>query len=57
MGDEFKPTAPDYAGDGFSIWKAVDKNGKTFLKLKNKMFKDITFNCFKLETKEKKEEI
>jgi hypothetical protein len=49
--DEFKPTPPEYAGDGVSVWKATDKNGKTFLKVKCKWIKDATFNVFKLEAK------
>ena len=55
MSEEFKPTAPDYSGDGFSIWKSEDKNGKTFLKIKDKRYKDVTFNCFKVEKKEKED--
>ena len=28
---EFKLTIPAYSGDGVAIWKAVDKNEKTYL--------------------------
>ena len=30
----FKPTKPDYSGDGVAIWNATDKNGKQYLKVK-----------------------
>jgi|25BtaG_2_1085352.scaffolds.fasta_scaffold00418_5 hypothetical protein len=52
MSEDFKPTPPEYNGDGVSIWKSKDKNGKTFLKVKCKWIKDTTFNVFKKETKE-----
>ena len=47
----FTPKAPDYSGDGVAIWKATDKNGKTFLKVCVLGGKAI--NCFKVEPKEK----
>ena len=34
MSDEFEPKSPDYSGEGVAIWKASDKHGKTFLKVK-----------------------
>lgn len=46
---KFKPSAPDYHGDGIAIWKATDKNGKTFLKVTVLGGKAI--NCFKNEPK------
>ena len=49
----FEPKMPDYAGDGIAIWKAFDKNGKTYLKVKVLQGKII--NCFQVERK--KEEI
>jgi len=45
----FTPTQPDYHGDGIAIWKAVDKNGKPFLKVTVLGGKAI--NCFKNEPK------
>ena len=47
--EKFKPTKPAYSGDGVAIWKAVDKNGKTFLKVAVLGGKAI--NCFKVEEK------
>jgi len=49
----FEPTAPDYAGDGIAIWKAVDKNGKPYLKVKVLQGKSI--NCFQVERKKEEE--
>jgi len=51
MGEEekFVPRAPDYSGDGVSIWKGTDKNGKTFLKVSVLGGKSIP--CFKVEPK------
>ena len=46
---KFTPRAPDYSGDGVAIWKAEDKNGKTFLKVSVLGGKAI--NCFKVEPK------
>jgi len=48
---KFVPKAPDYKGDGISIWKATDKNGKTYLRVSVLGSKAI--NCFKYEPKEK----
>ena len=47
----FQPSPPEYSGDGVAIWKAVDKKGKTFLKVK--VLNGATINCFKVEPKEK----
>ena len=30
----FEKVIPSYSGDGIAIWKAVDKNGKEYLKVK-----------------------
>jgi len=46
---KFVPKAPDYKGDGISIWKATDKNGKTYLRVSVLGSKAI--NCFKYEPK------
>ena len=50
---EFTPKAPDYKGDGISIWKAIvsqgDNKGNVFLKVKVLGGKSI--NCFKFEDK------
>ena len=43
----FEPTMPDYSGDGIAIWKAIDKNGKPYLKVK--VLQGKTINCFKVE--------
>lgn len=51
---QFIPRVPDYSGDGVAIWKAVDKNGKPFLKVAVLGGKAI--NCFKVEPKEKPKE-
>jgi len=53
--DNFKPKAPDYSGDGIGIWKSVDKNGKTYLKVS--VLKGKAVNCFKVEAKPKEEAI
>ena len=47
MTEEFKPTAPDYKGDGVAIWKATTREGKPYLKVK--LLGSITLNCFKNE--------
>ncbi|MBA7629217.1 hypothetical protein ES703_36715 [subsurface metagenome] len=47
----FNPIKPEYSGDGIAIWKATDKNNKTFLKVK---VLGCIINCFKVE-KQKKE--
>ena len=45
----FNPTTPDYSGDGLAIWKAVDKNGKEYLKVK--VLQGTAINCFQVEEK------
>ena len=47
----FQPTMPDYSGSGVAIWKAKDKNGKEFLKVK--VLQGTAINCFQVERKEK----
>ena len=49
----FTPTKPDYSGDGIAIWKAVDKNGKPYLKVK--VLQGKTINCFEVERQEEEE--
>ena len=51
---EFIPKAPDYSGEGLSIWKGTDKNGKTFLKCKKPEW-NKSICCFKVEPKPKEE--
>lgn len=46
---KFTPKAPDYSGDGIAIWKATDKNNKTFLKVA--VLNGKAINCFKVEPK------
>ena len=43
----FNPTNPDYSGDGIAIWKAEDKNGKSYLKVK--VLKGAPINCFQVQ--------
>ena len=43
----FQPTQPDYAGSGVALWKAVDKNGKEYLKAK--VLGGSVINCFQVE--------
>ena len=50
----FTPTQPNYSGDGIAIWNAVDKNGKSFLKVQ--VLGGKTINCFKVEPKAKEGE-
>ena len=50
----FEPTKPDYAGDGIAIWKAVDKNGKEFLKVKV-LGSPNNINCFQVEPKKEED--
>jgi len=45
----FNPTQPEYSGSGIAIWKALDKNGKEFLKVK--VLGGSVINCFKVELK------
>lgn len=54
MTEKFEPKAPDYSGDGISIWKATDKNGKVYLKVLRPEWKKAIC-CFKVEPKPKKE--
>jgi len=51
---EFVPKAPDYKGEGIAIWKATDKNGKLYLKVK--ILGNIALNAFKYEPKPKVQE-
>jgi hypothetical protein len=46
----FEKTQPDYSGDGIAIWKAVDKNGKEYLKVKV-LGSSHNINCFSVEKK------
>ena len=46
----FEPKIPDFSGDGLAIWKAKDKNDKTYLKVKVLQGKAI--NCFAVKLKE-----
>ena len=48
--DNFTPKAPDYSGDGVAVWKAVDQNGKEYLKVS--VLRGKAINCFKVEPKE-----
>lgn len=48
---KFTPTRPDYSGDGIAIWKALDKNNETYLKVAVLGGKAI--NCFKVKDKPK----
>ena len=48
----FNPTSPDFSGDGIAIWKAKDKNNKTYLKVK--VLKGTSINCFQVEEKKEK---
>lgn len=45
----FEPTAPFWSGDGLAVWKAKDKNGKEFLKVK--VLQGTPINCFQVEKK------
>jgi len=45
----FKPTAPSYSGNGVAMWNAVDKNGKSYFKVK--VLQGKVINCFQLEKK------
>lgn len=51
---EFTPKAPDYSGEGLSIWKGVDKNGKTYLKVKKPEW-NKSICCFKVEERPKED--
>ena len=50
----FNPIHPSYSGDGLAIWKAVDKNGKEYLKVKV-LGSPNNINCFQVEEKKKEE--
>ena len=50
----FTPKTPDYVGSGISIWNAIDKNGKPYLKIK--VLGGNAINCFKYEPKAKEEQ-
>lgn len=43
---------PAYSGDGVAVWPHVDKNGKTYLRVK---VLGHYVNCWKVEPKEQKE--
>ena len=45
----FEPTIPNYSVDGIAIWKANDKNGKEYLKVK--VLQGTSINCFQVEKK------
>ena len=47
----FEPKSPDFAGSGVCIWKAVDCNGKSYLKVK--VLGGSVINCFQVEEKKK----
>jgi hypothetical protein len=49
--EKFVPSAPDYKGDGVSIWKATDKNNQLYLRVSVLGGKAV--NCFKYEQKHK----
>lgn len=51
--EKFVPRAPDFQGNGVSIWKATDKNNNTYLKVAVLGGKAI--NCFKYEPKTKQQ--
>lgn len=50
----FEKQLPAYSGDGIAIWKATDKNGKGYLKVKV-LGNPNNINCFVVEKKEQKE--
>ena len=50
----FNPTKPNYSGDGIAIWKATDKNGKLYFKVK--VLNGTSINCFEVTEKEDKKE-
>lgn len=45
----FEPVKPAFEGNGIAIWKAVDKNGKHYLKVK--VLGGNAINCFAVEQK------
>jgi len=63
MEEKKKGKAPDFKGDGVSIWKNFDKNGNIYLSVRLVWIPNISFNCFPVldrnvteKTKEKEEE-
>ena len=52
---EFVPEPPAFKGDVVAVWKATDKNGKLYLKIK--VLGVITLNAFLNEPKPKVEAI
>ena len=48
-----KGTAPDYKGDGVSVWVNIDKNGKEYLAIQ--VLKNKPIHAFKYEAKTKVE--
>lgn len=52
MGEGFEPKAPDFKGDGVSIWKTKDKEGNTALNVKKPEWKQGIV-CFKYIPKPK----
>ena len=49
MAEQFVASAPAYVGNGIAIWKATDKNGNTYLKVK--VLEGKAINCFKYTPK------
>ena len=46
----FEKQQPSFSGSGIAIWKAVDKNGKEYLKVKV-LGSPTNINCFAVEKK------
>ena len=53
--DEFEAKAPDFKGDGVAVWKATDKNGNMFLKVK--ILNNPSVCVFKNEPKPKPKDL
>ena len=53
--DEFEVKAPDFKGDGVAVWKATDKNGNMFLKVK--ILNNPSVCVFKNEPKPKPKDL
>jgi len=51
MTEEFKASPPSYKGEGIAIWKATDKNGNLYLKVK--VLGGQSIACFKYDPKQK----
>lgn len=51
MAEQFVAKSPDFKGSGIDIWKATDKNGNLYLKVKVLDGKAIA--CFKFQPKAK----